>query len=256
MAQFKRRPQLRDDIRHLLGKVTLYDLTKLASDLGEAAPHQPEPNNNRINEAITNAVSRFNRRLFATTGSFSHLTRSVSGQTEKGPLVVSLTDGWSGQTGHLSIMQVRRVSWVDSQGTSRLLIPTSYVAEDRDGRSWENDEPSTPERWWVEGMLLFIHPAPDTAGTIRIMVGQAIVAPESDSEGIEYIPTDFASIIEYMSVQELALQSPHDAEMNSIAAGLEARIQEGLMDGAIWVNQQSRPYQPRIKAGWPRRWRR
>jgi hypothetical protein len=218
------RAQMRDAIRLEMG---LPIAKSRGGNVGDPAKTHPRPTNDLINQKLDDALSMIARESGFSV--VSSLTQAVSAQTANGAYSVSLWSFGVPTVKQGSSDQVRRVSWYNGE-TWEMLTPSSREAMDRDNRDWDNTPPSVPQWWWVEGNNLFIAPAPEAAGTLKINAGVGVMGYDTDNAFIEELPATLLPAVRVVAVQMIGLSDPTDPEMQALAAGKQTEVQ-------YWLNE-------------------
>lgn len=243
------RAEHRDWIRQNLGIVTpiqrweeLQNVSGLsqqeATDLmggvpvpGQQPTWSPWPNNDQINRSITNACRTVNRQVNLSGTTERNI--SIEAQTADGPLEINL--GTLGGYDERSILDVRRIWWFD--GSTHYYLKQREVGDmDRRGGTYLDDAPGYPIQCWVDGYVLSIDPAPSSAGTITLVVGDGLLAPKTDVEQFDPIPDSYDPCILWQAVLELAATLPNDAEMRERAKMYAPVAAQGILDLQTWFN--------------------
>lgn len=222
----KTRRQFRDSFRRDMG-------LPIASDRGgkegDPASTHPRPSNGEINQALEDALSEY----CVETGFqiATAVTESVEAQTDDGPYAFALRNlGTTSETGGLrggDTNAVRRVVWDD--GTAKTTLrPMRREEMERDNRNLSEEPVGTPRNWWVEGYTLNIWPAPQTAGTLRLIVESGVIGFDDDGDVIESLPEDHQVGVRYLAVSLYAESKPSDPEMLALAAAFRPKAERWM----------------------------
>jgi hypothetical protein len=206
--------EYRDAIRRDMGLPVASDK---GGKVGDPASTHPRPTNALINQKLNDAVEKFN--LEGGFAVANNVAVPVTAQTVNGPYSFSLwTLGASAGMKQGATYEVRRVRWDDGSGNRTRVDPASWEAIDRARREVDNMPPALPTCFWIEGNLLYISPAPASAGTLYLKVGTGVLDFDSDGDILESFPASVQPGIEFLAVALVALSQPSDPEMQVIAA--------------------------------------
>lgn len=241
--------QYRDAIRIDMG---LPVASERGGKVGDPAPTHPRPTNKVINQKLNDAVEKFNLEGGFTVA--NNVAVSISAQTANGPYSFSLwTLGADAAMRQGTTYEVRRVRWDDGSGNRLRVEPASIEAMDRARREVDNTPPAIPTCFWIEGNLLYISPAPASAGTLYVKVGTGVVDFDDDGDILESFPASVQPGIEYLAVELIALSQPSDPEMQVIAASYHPQAEYYLNLARAMRQEQSTMQQARASVGSYRR---
>ncbi len=279
MAVWKTLPTLRDEVRRLCGVTPLFDISGNMNDVGNPAPHQPEPTNAKINQALDASLSDILRKVgylpgvegnAANTiphGSVAYQvtqqdfappdSNGVYHQIPQGPCAIELfSPNWQGANStNNMIIQVRNLWWSDDQsgtfgggGNITMLNPVSMFEMSRSGsrRQWQTEKPSSkPRDWWVDGPWLYLLPCPNQVGNLYAMIeSESTNAFMSTAD--PYLPPSYVYVVEYGAVLEIARMLPLDTEMQLRAEVYAPKFAEGIEEVREWYNTEAAPLQSSI----------
>lgn len=198
--------------------------------VGDEPPWQPDPDNYTLRSAIKSAASLVNRETkLADAGSIRSLP--VAGQSITGPLRVNL--GTMQGLRDRSLNSIRRAWWNDGT-TSTRLDPVLLDTLDLRGDAYLQDATGTPFRFAIEGYTLYLDPAPASAGNFQFMASCGVLAPQSDSDGFDQIPTDYDPCVLYIALVEYSKMNSANSEMQQRAANFAPDAKEGLEKLGEW----------------------
>jgi len=219
MSALFTRPQLRDRLRRKLQILVPADTVPPSGMPGDAPTWDPLPTNQQLNDCITDALAVIN------TYCEPHVTQTqvtVVGQTQNGPLGVYLGTGASLNNPGVQftpnpigwVIDVKSASWVDSTGLSTLLSPVDRDYLDRGGQpsNYQNMPPAIPTYYYVEGYVLYLIPAPASAGTVKMVCGTGFVGLQDDTNPLDQIPDDYQPVFEYEALTILEATQGINAE--------------------------------------------
>lgn len=243
------RAQFRDAIRRDMGLPVASDK---GGKIGDPASTHPRPANFLIDQKLTDAVERFN--LEGGFAVANNVAVTVAAQTANGPYAVPLwTLGASMGMQQGATYEVRRVSWDDGSGNRLRLQPSSPEALDRVRREVDNTPPANPTHYWIEGNILYVEPAPASAGTLYLKTGTGVLDFEDDNDILESFPANLQVGIEYLTVVLVALSQPSDPEWQVIAASYKPQADEYLMKASANRQEQNVMLQARASVASYRR---
>lgn len=199
---------------------------------GDVPPWQPDPGNYQLGVHISNAAKTVNRHVrLADAGSIRSIPIDV--QTATGPFQIDLA-GVSGFPDR-NINSIRRAWWFDGATVTRL---DPVILDNLDLRwdPYEQDAPSTPRRFAIEGYTLYLDPAPASAGQFRFMGSCGVLAPKDNNDGFDQIPTDYDPCVLYIALVEWAKSVPSNREMAALAQVFTPDAADGLQRLGAWFN--------------------
>jgi len=235
------RAEMRDWIRRMLGIIPPVDTSDTSALPGQEPTQQPYPTNALIDQAIENAARHVNLSLGIIVDTTVRQI-SVAAQTADGPYRIGLD---SLQTGSGSVWGVREAFWNNGSSDSPL-TPASFRDLNRDGEAWTDTEAGTPTRFIVEGLSLYLYPAPSAAGTLKLRCSTGLMGPRLDSEGFVGLPDELHTELLYIALVELAVTLAGDVEMAQRARGFSDRAASGIDLIARTLNSANDRYQPGI----------
>jgi hypothetical protein len=242
------RAQLRDVIRHHLGKRTALDDDPTTGKAGDPAAKHPWPPSALINEQLDEAISQINVEAgFAEVSDLS-VPVAVGTATPQGiPLrTVGLDQGLSlGQ-----VNEVRRAYW-DDGATTRRLTPIARDELDRDGQQFQAWPVGTPTRFALDGYSLYLYPGVSVAGTLVLIVGTGILGFKTDADFIEQLPNDYHPTIPRLAAGLVAATLTEDLEMQNTSKFNLALGLSGTAKIKKWVARRNVEQQrTRGASGW------
>lgn len=232
------RAEMRDRVRRLLGIKPPIDTSDPDAKAGDEPIQQPYPHNALINQVIDSTAALVNAQLGIAIDSIIRSV-TVSAQTADGPYRLDL-----GLVDDYAVMD----AWWNNGSNDAILRPTSFTDLNRDGIVWSDEAPSTPDHIIVEGMSLYLYPAPASAGTLKLRCKLGISGPTSDADTFHQLPRELVDLMVYPVVIELADSLPDDVEMASRARAFGNKAAVAVDAIARWVNTTNMRYQPSISA--------
>lgn len=222
---------------------------------GEAPPTRPYPDNDTINQAITDSVAFHNREcgIFAGpssgVGGFADFSFSVTAlEDSQGPQVINLADLMALDT-RLQINTIKSV-WVgyvgDDSSLRTPLRPVHVMDLERDGERWMTTPQGPAERFWISGNRLYIHPAPTRDYGVYLLSRMSLVGPISDAQGIEYLPVDYHPVIFDRAALFVAEATPQDTEMQLRIRAILPHAERGILQIKRWMFMQNEAYQAQV----------
>jgi hypothetical protein len=216
----------------------------------------PAPSNVLLNSAISTACDVVNRNANL---SGSHIRyHDVAATSSNGPQAIELAslEGYPQR----SIISIRKAWWLTSPGdtsTAFRLQPRVIGDLDRRGASYIADGPGTPFEFWVDGYTLFIHFGASAAGQVAYVAGDGLLAPLTDNDTFDPIPSSYDTCILNIALVELGKMLPNDTEMKARAVAFTPDAASGLNDIMSWfAGMSSDEMNPTLifDARWYRRW--
>lgn len=234
------RAEFRDSIRRKMGIVPPIDVS-MSNPAGAQPTNFPDPTNQQINDALTDAISDINRECgFHVTGFLVPVAAQAG--TIVGPFGIYLGDLQpnTSTTPILSpnarVLDVLRVLWVpDSSVIPVLIQPVYRDSIDRSGVSqYYSAYPSQPQQWYVEGYVLYITPAQSETGKYYLTCGTGIADFGCDDGVIDQIPYDYQNIFEYAAIVNIAIGKPMDVEAQSLVQMYAPKASAGINRFKEW----------------------
>lgn len=228
------RAEMRDHVRRLLGIRPPIDTSDPDAKPGDEPLQQPYPHNALINQVIRSTAALLNATLgIVIDGTVRE--EHIPAQTANGP--------YQHRVGFEDDYGVLEAWWNDA-----LLTPITFVDLDRQGVVWPAEPPSTPRYVIVEGMSLYLFPAPNAAGTLKLRCQRGMSGPISDTDTFHHLPQEFHELIMYLVVVELADSLADDIEMATRARAFTEKARVAVDAIARWVNTQNMRYQQSMTA--------
>lgn len=245
--QLNNRADYRDWLRGALGVLRATDLRDPSAKRGDPAPSMPHPSNSLLNQAIYNAGAAVNSECGIELGTTDPYRLSVAAYTADGPARLELTPaGLTPHTAPGSLEQCRRVVWEDSAGTFSRVWSVTLEELNTQDRLYENEPPSTPRQYAIEGTTLWLLPAPVAAGTLQFEGGFGMLAPVGDLEGYEGIPLNYIPDVLWIALVELGDLAPNDVEMQARADRARPRADKAIIKISEWYSTRLADHQPSL----------
>lgn len=196
---------------------------------------QVVPSNYLLNSVIDSACQTVLRKCRVMNAlRFTDLT--IPATTNLGPQIFRL-DGIPGNDG--GVIRIRRAYWndgADANSTWNPLLPVYLAQQDVQLGNYMNDGPGTPYQIAIEGELVYLIPGTGNGGTLRLTIGNGVLAPETDEEGYDGIPEAYDDAINYVALSELAAVLAGDAEMQKRLAVFAPFAADGLREIDAWFD--------------------
>lgn len=242
--------QLRDAVRRDMGMVPPVDDGE--GKEGDQPTVWKWPTNALLTQKIREGYAWVSRKTRAG-GDHLPLSYAVTAQTDPGPYALDL--GLITPAG--SVNEVKRAAWIAAGSSEYPLIPDDRDRMDRNRIAWASQEPSTPQRFWVEEGYLLLYPAPSAAGTLTLMLDRELGWQDTnaDSYYLTVLPSEhFPTLVAYIVWATCATQ-PDDsmwAEFGKAALMKLLPERKGGMGGeddmAAFFQRRSRSYQANLQA--------
>ena len=213
-----------DWIRRSVGVVPPID--RGVGDAGEEPSWQPFPSNALLSQAVDHACRIINREIGLGEGP-EVISISVGVQTVS-PYVMSLGNVPLMARG--SVTTVRRVWW-----ENELLRSTTLYKETQQRRNYIDEAVGTPVDYAVEDYKLYIMPAPSAAGTLKLMVGAAVLGPKGLRDGFHGLPSAYETVPLSIASAMVAGILASDAEMIARKPNLDAMAAAELDSLREWA---------------------
>lgn len=223
--------EVRDRVRRLLGVVPAVDTLMAGAAAGDNVSWQPHPSNALLNQCIEKACACVSVEAKVTDDG-APLLVDVDAQTEDGPYEVKLGELEGYRAGALNT--VKSCWWHTTDGGDYFLTPTTFYSRERSVlRDWARP-PGMPYWYAVEDYRLWLIPAPDTAGQVRIRAGFGMIAPTQDAQDFRGLPNDYMQYLIDIAALEVAMAMPGDTEMQQRIQILSAKRQLAIEMIARW----------------------
>jgi len=195
---------------------------------------QPTPNNYILRQTIQTACDLISQRINPVDAG-KVLSLDLQAETANGPKVIDLSafDGIRER----DMISVRR-AWWNLGGTDFQLIPTTLSEQDMRRSQYQNWAPGFPMKFATESYRMFLIPAPGAAGTLKVMLGCGIMAPQTDDETITGIPAAFDVSVLYNALVIYCASAANDVEMQARAKVFAPLATEGIEMISAWYNGQ------------------
>jgi len=241
------RAEYRDWLRRELGIVPPRDQWLMWQDLGQTpdgpmppAGAQPTDNlqilNSTLNQCIQSACNRVTIEC-RVPDALRWTDIPVPGQTATGPYTFRLSTlpGFAER----SAVRLRRSYWQPPNGQFQPVTPTDLSQLDTQGVDYLNNGPGAPTQIAIEGDLVYLLPGPDQDGTLRLTVGSGALAPQTDLEGFDGVPSSYDEQVLYIALTEVAMIPTVDAEMRARAQSFAPLAERGLLNLTNWFDNAS-----------------
>jgi len=209
---------------------------------GAVPPNRPDPSNQVLNDCISNALAKINRRVGFNTVVNVPLTVPVT--FTNGPQEINLS---AQIPPAYSLNDISRVFWTPTGSpVGKVLEATLWQTEDR--RRWDsiNYPPSMPERYYTDSYSLFLLPGSSGGGTLSLYIGQGILSPQNDGDFITLLSIDCQDVIVTACAVEWLLQNPEDAEQAAKLQTWGTELQVGVEELLNWKNSFNQKAQQSI----------
>lgn len=232
--------QMYDAERRLLELVPGIDLpTPLSS--GVAAPSQPDPNNNTIQDALNYAIDWVNRKVrCGPVVWISPISVAAAGAGILGGLNVDIA---SDDSNTLLIREATDAVWAYTanqggvnQTLYRRLEPLNYAAMLSGSTSFpQYPAQAQPTQWYITGTTVVLVPPPNVAGTLYLMQTEGI--PQLDGSATTTItgpPVGLHSVIYFKAAATLSARQGTNLESQQRFERYDALANDGLGDIIAW----------------------
>ena len=237
--------QMRDAVRRELNITPPIDEAIPGAREGDCPTAWPHPSNALINQSVRWAISKINRQT-GFIGSNDFITLAIAAQTANYPLQISLQANVP-NTATFQINTVRRVSFLATGAvTETLLFPTTMYQLDREERPWASIPPAAPRFYLIEGGTLWLTPAPNVAGTLRLMCGLGLISPQVDTDTLGQLPSDYYPVVIDIVKAHLQANQIEDAVSEAALRVSIPQAEQGIRDIAEWLGGQAETLQPSL----------
>jgi hypothetical protein len=205
-------PEARDSVRRRLGVPVAKDV---GGAVGEPA-NMPFPSNGNINDVLNEELARLDtfKRLMPKRDYAIVLSPVSSGF--RGPMEVPLDDDqWQPKPGEGGIIELFSAGWQTGTNPSswQPLNVSTRAQSEYDRVSYLNDMPSTPSDVWIDRRVLFVYPAVNVSGTVKINAREGVGDWTDDTGALAYLPPNLQPALFDMVAVEIANQHAGDTEM-------------------------------------------
>ena len=247
----------REWMRIRLGIMTPRGRWLLDQDLEAESGESPDPNappppplgaqpswdltvtNQSLNSCIESACDTILVECMVKNAAvWTDLPVSASASTSLGPLLLNMQE-FPGFTDR-GVINLRRSWWFDGQSYS-LITPFQVGQWDTQRNDYLNVAPGTPTWIATEGDLVYLLPAPASAGTLRMTIGSGVLAPLVDNAGYDGLPAAYDNEINYVALVELASILTSNQEMVQRAQAFAPRAGKAITQLTNFFDNANNP---------------